>query len=120
MRLLPVLAVELRPEETRCALEYFVGSAKLADLLLELPHAPGLDGRHAGDVTLIDVGLLDPRPHRLDAVSELRRDALHRPMLGPQLGPQRSHHPDRGGLLLRDCTVNGVTPIKEEHDEQAG
>ena len=65
------------------------------------PRQPGLDGRHPGNVTLINVGLLDPRPHRLDAVSELRRDALHRPMLGPELGPQRSHHPDRGGLLLR-------------------
>ena len=56
MRLLPVLAVELRPEETRCALEHFVGSAKLADLLLGLPHPPGLDGRHPGNVTLINVG----------------------------------------------------------------
>ena len=27
----------------------------------------------------------------------------------------------QGGLRPdRDCTVNGVTPIKEEHDEQAG
>ena len=24
------------------------------------------------------------------------------------------------GIVVRDCTVNGVTPIKEEHDEQAG
>lgn len=58
-----MLAVELRPEETRCPLQYFVGAAKLADLLLQLPNPPGLERRHAGYVTIVDVGLLDPRPH---------------------------------------------------------
>ena len=27
---------------------------------------------------------------------------------------------DGSGAAGGDCTVNGVTPIKEEHDEQAG
>ena len=33
-----------------------------------------------------------------------------------------ANEPDGVELLLEpgDCTVNGVTPIKEEHDEQAG
>jgi hypothetical protein len=34
---------------------------------------------------LVDVGLLHPRPQRLDADPELVRDPLHRPVIGAQL-----------------------------------
>ncbi|MBA8816166.1 hypothetical protein FHX48_001239 [Microbacterium halimionae] len=82
-------AVELRPEETRSPLEYLVGPPQLADLLLQLPHPTRLGRAHPGDGPVVDVGLLDPHPPRLDAVSELRRDPMNRPMIGPQLPPRR-------------------------------
>lgn len=40
---------------------------------------------HARDVTVVDVSLLDPHPDRLDPVTELGRNPLDRPVLGPEL-----------------------------------
>lgn len=70
------MAVELRPEERRGSLGHLVGPAKLPILLLELSHPLRLGAAHAGGDTVIDVGLPHPRPHGLDPVAELRRDAL--------------------------------------------
>jgi hypothetical protein len=56
-------------------------------------------------MALIDVGLLDPLPDRLHAVTELGRDPLDGPVLGSQLCSQRADHPDRCCLLIR-----GVAP----------
>lgn len=90
-----MLAVELRPEETGLSLQDFVGPTKLADFLLKLRHPPRLNRSHADDMTKINIELFQSRPHGLEPVPELRRDSLHRPMLSPQLCPQRPHHPDR-------------------------
>lgn len=74
---------------------------RVDDLLLKLLHPPGLTGAHTGDVTVDHVSLLHPHPHRLDPIAELRSHPIHRPVVGPQLGPQGPHHPDRGSLLPR-------------------
>ena len=78
-----------------------------------------LVGRRPRGVPVVDVGLVHPRAHRLDAVPELASDPLHGSVLGAQFGAQRPHHPHRGGLLLRavaarrrlpgDCSF-GMTP----------
>lgn len=56
-------------------------------------------------MTIVDVGLLDPLPHRLHPVAQLGRNPLHRPVLGPKLCSQCADHADRRSLLLR-----GVAP----------
>jgi len=81
-----VLAVELRPEETGCPLENFVGSLEFTVLLLERPHPRRLARAHPAHVALIDVSLADPGPHRLDAITQLGRDPPDRAVLGAQLG----------------------------------
>lgn len=53
------------------------------------------------DVTSVDVGLLEPQARGIDAVSELQRDPLDRPVLGPELRAHISLQVDRGGLLTR-------------------
>ena len=90
-----MLAVELRPEERRSSLQDLVRAPKLPVLLLELPYPARLARAQPVDVSIIYVGLLDPHSDGLEPVSELRRDSLHRPMLSPQLRPQRPHRPDR-------------------------
>ena len=42
------------------------------------------------------------------------------PTLGLDLVANGLTPAEAEGCAQRDCTVNGVTPIKEEHDEQAG
>jgi len=69
-----VLAVELRPEESRCPLQDLVGPTKLTDLLLKRFHPCCFVGRYARPVAVIDVGLVDPQPQRLGALAELARD----------------------------------------------
>jgi hypothetical protein len=90
-----VLAAWLRPEERRAPLEYLAYPPKFPVLLLELSNSPRLARRHTRYVTLVNVGLLDSHPHRLDPATELQRDALNSPVLSPQLCAQRPHHPDR-------------------------
>ena len=96
-----MLAALLRPEERRRTLQYLVGALQFSDFLLELLDPIGLGGAHSHSQTVIDIGLLDPRPDGLDPVTQLRGNPRCRPMLGPQLGPQRPDHPHRTGLLLR-------------------
>lgn len=96
-----MLAVELRPEETRSPLQDLVRPTQLTDLLLKLLHPTSLRRAHSGNVTIVDIGLLDPESDGLDPVTELRRDPMHGPMLGPELCSQGPYHPDRGGLLFR-------------------
>src|SRR5690606_19113793 len=93
------------PEERRRSLEDLVGPLELPVLLLQLLDPLGLRGRYAWRVALVDIGLLDPLAHRLHAVSQLGRDPLDRPVLGPQLCTPRADHPDRSSLVLR-----GVAP----------
>jgi hypothetical protein len=76
------LAVKLRLEERRGSLEYLVSASQFAVLLLQLTNSPRLGRRHASDVTVTNVDLLGPHPHRLDSVSEPRRDPVDRLMLG--------------------------------------
>ena len=90
-----MLAIELRPKERRGPLEYLAYPPEFSVLLLELSNPPRPARRHTRYVTLVDVGLLDPHPHRLDPLTELQRDAVNSPVLSPQLRSQRPHHPDR-------------------------
>src|SRR5690606_21313654 len=93
-------AVELRREESRRGLEDRVRPTQLLHLLLEGLDPRGVLTRRAGLQALVDVSSLDPLAHRLDAVPELVRDPLDRPVLGAQLTTQLAHQPDRLGLLL--------------------
>ena len=113
-----MLAVELRPEDGRRSPQDLVCSPKLAVLLLESPHPPRFRRAHPSYVTVVDVSLLDPSPHGLDPVSELRRDPLHRPMLGSELRAQRPHPPHRRGLLLRRIPTRRRLPrsLLRHHD----
>jgi len=81
-----VLAVELRPEETGCPLKDLVGPLQLAVLLRERRHLRDVTRADPRHVALIDVSLADPGPHRLEAVTQLRRDPLHSAVIGAQLG----------------------------------
>ena len=81
-----MLAVELRPEETRRSFHNFVGTLEFSDLLLKIPDPLRFRSRHNGRVAVVDVGLTHPGAHRLDAVAELAGNPLHRPVIGAQLG----------------------------------
>src|SRR5581483_3324495 len=59
---------------------------------------------------IVDIGLANPEPHRLDPVAELASDPLDRPMLRPQLGPQLADQPDRLGLLRIRIPTRGRLP----------
>ena len=107
------MAVELRPEEKRRPLQHLVGPPQLPVLLLELTHPLRLRAAHAGSDTVIDVGLLHPHPHGLNTVTELRRDALDRPLRDTELRTQRPHHPHRGGLLLDRVPTRRRLPIRQ-------
>jgi hypothetical protein len=96
-----VWAVELRREESRCGLQDRVGPLQLAVLLLELLDPLGVARRRPGLAALVDVGLVDPVPHKFDAVAELAGDPLHGAVIGPELSSELTHQPDGLGLLLR-------------------
>lgn len=112
------MAVELRPEERRRPLEHLVGAPQLPVLLLELFHPLSFDAAHSRGDAVVDIGLLHPHPHRLDTVTELRRDPLDRPLRDAELSPQRPHHPHRGGLLLDRVPTRRRLPIRQflRHD----
>ncbi|GAA1122280.1 hypothetical protein GCM10009582_19460 [Arthrobacter flavus] len=57
-----MLAVELRPEETRGALEDFIRPPQFTVFLLKLTHPPGLRGTHPGALAIINICLPHPRP----------------------------------------------------------
>jgi len=52
----------------------------------------------AGD-TVDDIAFTHPASHGLDAVAELLRDPLHRPLTGAQLLAELADQPDRLILL---------------------
>ena len=83
-----MLAVELRPEETRGPLEDLVGPAELAVFLLQLTRPSALARGHPRRATIVDVGLPHPQADRLGPASELGRDPLDRPVLGSELRAQ--------------------------------
>src|SRR5271157_3643549 len=64
-------AVELRPEESRGALEDLVGAAQLPVLLLELDDTASLLGGEARSSALVDLGLADPLAKRLRSDAEV-------------------------------------------------
>src|SRR5271168_5319189 len=101
MRLLLVLAVELRPEETRRSLQNLVGPLEFSVLLLENLDPLRLGRTDTGRIPVVDVGLAHPGAHRFHAVAELAGNPVHRPVIGAQLSTQGTHHPHRSGLLLR-------------------
>src|SRR4051794_32300134 len=96
-------AVEFRLGEIRGGLaQNLVRPAQLTVLLLEALHPFSVQRRRPSGEALIDVGLLDPRPDRLDAIAELLGHTLHRPMLLTGLGTRLAHQPN-GLLLLRSA-----------------
>src|SRR5665213_2423766 len=68
-------AVELRPEESRRALQDLVGPAELLVLPFEIAHPNPFLGRQAGPGALVDLGLADPVAEGLGADAELAGDA---------------------------------------------
>ena len=90
-----MLAVELRPEETRGPLQDLVGSFELTILLLECSHTRRVARADPPHVTFVDVSLANPGPQRLGAVPKLHCDALHRAVLKKTRGrdPGRRTYP---------------------------
>src|SRR5690606_27999936 len=74
-----MLAVEVRPEERRRTLEDLIRPPQLTHLLLQLTEPLGFLGTHPRRGALVNLGLLDPGAHRLDPVTELPSNTLHRP-----------------------------------------
>ncbi len=64
-----MLAVELRPEETRGALEDFIRPPQLTVFLLELAQPPGLRCTHPWALAIINIRLPHPRPYRFSPIS---------------------------------------------------
>src|SRR5581483_4993789 len=103
-------AVELRREESRRRLQDRVRPTQLPHLLLERLDPFRLRRGRPRAQPIVDIGLANPEPHRLDPVAELASDPLDRPMLRPQLGPQLADQPDRLGLLRIRIPTRGRLP----------
>src|SRR5581483_8500565 len=103
-------AVELRREESRRRLQDRVRPTQLPVLLLERLDPLRLRRGRPRAQPIVNVGLADPEPHRLDPVAELASDPLDRPMLRPQLGPQLADQPDRLSLLRIRIPTRGRLP----------
>src|SRR3954449_5317878 len=88
------------PRKSRGPLQQIVGPPQLTVVLLELPDPLGLRRGQARLHAVIDVGLLDPGPQRLDPAADLVGDPPDRPVRGAELLAQLPHQPDRPGLLL--------------------
>ena len=101
------------PKKARRPLQDLVGPAQLRFSCSSSLHPRRLAVVTPGRVAVVDVGLPDPRPHRLDPVAELGRDPLDRPVLGAQLGAQRADHPHRRGLLLRAVPTRRRLPRRD-------
>jgi hypothetical protein len=109
-------AVELRREETRRPLEDLIRAPKLPDLLLELFDPLRLRRSRARTPTTVDLGLLHPRPQRLDPDVELLSDPLHRPIRVAGLLTQLEHHAHRTLLqLLRVPTLRPLASHSNIH-----
>ena len=106
------MAAWLRPEERRRSFQPLVGPPQLSDLLLKFPHTLRLRRPHTHSDTIVDVGLLHPRPHGLNPITQLRRNALHRPLCDTELRSQCPDHPHRGGLLLLTVATRHQLPIR--------
>lgn len=88
-------------ERDRCyGLQDRARPAPLLDLLLERLDPLSITSRGPRLRAVIDVGLANPGPHRLQPVPKLLRDPLHRPVLRAQLGTKLAHQPHRPRLLL--------------------
>lgn len=61
-----MLAVGLRPEETRRPLQDLVRPTQLTNLLLQLTHPPRFRGARPGDMAVINVSRLNPHPGGLE------------------------------------------------------
>lgn len=96
-----MLAVELRPEETRSPLEDLVRAFHFTQFLFK---PLNLRSRIRGNTrfhTVVNVRLSHPRPNRLHPIAKLQCDPLSGSSISPQLSPQGPHHPNRSSLLLR-------------------
>ena len=111
-------AIELRREESRRALEYGVGPAQLAHLLLELGDPALLRGRGPADQAIVDVGLSDPGAHALDAVAKLKGDPLDGSVARAELVAQRPNEADGLRLLVGDTapTLWQLSLLRRSHD----
>ena len=95
-----MLAVELRPEETRSPLEDLVRAFHFTQFLFK---PLNLRSRIRGNTrfhTVVNVRLSHPRPNRLHPVPQLQCHTLSGSTISPQLSPQGPHHPNRGSFLL--------------------
>ena len=106
------------PRESRSPLQDLVRPPQLPILLLQIRDPSRVHGRGPRCLPVIDVGLGHPRPHRLDPVSQLGRDPMHRALISAQLGPQTAHHPDSCGLLLPGIPTRSRLPRRlfSRHD----
>src|ERR1700721_2856125 len=89
-----MLAVELRPEETRCRLQDLVRSAKLLHLTLEILDPGPLIGRQSWTEACVGLRFANPLPQALVVDLQLRCDRLHRLPLRWVLVLVIQHHPD--------------------------
>src|SRR5664280_187040 len=93
-------AVELRPEESRRALEDLVGPPELLVLPFELAHPDPFLGRETGASAPVDLGLLDPVAEGLGADPELAGDAGDDALVVAVPLDGLLDHPDRAFLDL--------------------
>lgn len=82
----------------------FPRTTDLKHLLLEVSHPTRFRRTDAGDVPVVDAGLLHSHPHRLETVTALRRNPMHR----PEFRLQSPHHPPRSRVLPDEyrCVVS--------------
>src|ERR1017187_766259 len=90
-----VSAVELGPEESRCALEDFVGAAQFPVLPLQLHQPLPLLGGEPWSLALVDLGPPYPQPQGLGMNAHLRGDRSDRLPFRGVLASVVQHQPDR-------------------------
>src|SRR4051794_7499133 len=96
----PRRAVELRREESRCALQDLVGPPELPVLPLQLRDALTVRRARAGPLATVDLGLADPLAQGFGPHPELGRDAGDgaEPLLAPVI--RLEDHADAALLQL--------------------
>jgi len=89
------LAVELRPEESRCSLQNVVGSAQFSVFTLQPLQLSQLVAGRPNPPAGITLGLANPVTHRLWCRTQFLSDRSDRFSLRPILMLVVQHHPDR-------------------------
>ena len=98
-----MLAVEFRPEESRCSPQNFVGTFQLPVFLLKILDPGSIDGRGSGLDAIVNVCLANPPPDGLSAITQLASNSAHSSLRGPQFGSQLADQTD--GLVLLSLAV---------------